>query len=444
MSEVRRDNRNRKLRDGEVQLPDGRYRYRYTGIDGKNYDVYSWKLEASDKTPSGKRDGPSLRQQEKQIALSLFEGVYANGGDLTVVELCEKYLATKTGVKPTTLAGYKTTMNVLRKQPFGNIRIDKIREIDAQLFLIKLQQEEGKSYSSIHCIRGVLRPAFKLAVKNDYIRKSPFEFPLADVLVDDSVRRESITREQQRKFLKFVKEDKHYCKYYDAIYTLFHTGIRISEFCGLTDKDVDMKARTITIDHQLQRMSNGTLYVQNPSSKKASTKTPAGVRVLPMMDDVYECFRHMIANRKTPRVEPVVDGYTGFLSLDKDGTPTVGMHWDHYFQRIVAKYNRIYKEEMPKVTPHVCRHTYCNNMAKSGMNPKVLQYLMGHSEISVTLDTYTHLKADDAREELENMKKTGETRLILSRVKWRFFSNLPSFYPRSLKRYANICGNTPK
>lgn len=54
-------------------------------------------------------------------------------------------------------------------------------------------------------------------------------------------------------------------------------------------------------------------------------------------------------------------------------------------------------------TPHVCRHTYCSNMAKSGMNPKVLQYLMGHSDISVTLNTYTHLKLDDAKEEMEKL-----------------------------------------
>lgn len=408
MSEVRRDNKNRRLRDGEVQPPDGRYRFRYKGIDGRVYDVYSWKLEASDKVPKGKRDKLSLRQQERQIAVALNDGIFANGGNLTVVQLCEKYLCTKTGVKPTTLAGYQTTMNVLKKQPFGNIRIDKIREIDAQQFLIKLQQEEGKSYSSIHSIRGVLRPAFKLAVKNDYIRKSPFEFPLADVLVDDSVRREAITRDQERKFLKFVKEDKHYCRYYDAIYILFHTGLRISEFCGLTLNDIDMKARTVSVNHQLQRMSNGTLYVQNPASKKATTKTPSGVRVLPMTDDVFECFQHMLDVRKVVKEEPVIDGYSGFLVLDKNGNPTVGMHWEHYFQHIVHKHNKIFKEELPKITPHVCRHTYCNNMAKSGMNPKILQYLMGHSDISVTLDVYAHLKTDDAREELENMKLQGK------------------------------------
>ena len=58
-----------------------------------------------------------------------------------------------------------------------------------------------------------------------------------------------------------------------------------------------------------------------------------------------------------------------------------------------------------KITPHVCRHTYCSNMAKSGMNPKTLQYLMGHSDIGVTLNTYTHLGAEDAREELVKYAK---------------------------------------
>lgn len=76
-----------------------------------------------------------------------------------------------------------------------------------------------------------------------------------------------------------------------------------------------------------------------------------------------------------------------------------------YFQHAVQKYNRIYRIQLPKITPHVCRHTYCSNMAKSGMNPKVLQYLMGHSDISVTLNTYTHLKLDDAIEEVEKLAK---------------------------------------
>ena len=181
------------------------------------------------------------------------------------------------------------------------------------------------------------------------------------------------------------------------MYILFKTGMRISEFTGLTLSDLDMEKRTISINHQLQK--TGTLvYIE-------STKTDAGTRVIPMQDDVYECFERIIAGRPKLKVEPVIDGYSGFLHFDKDGKPMVAMHWEKYFQHAVQKYNSIYRVQLPKITPHVCRHTYCSNMAKSGMNPKVLQYLMGHSDISVTLNVYTHMKLDDAWEEMENLSR---------------------------------------
>lgn len=102
--------------------------------------------------------------------------------------------------------------------------------------------------------------------------------------------------------------------------------------------------------------------------------------------------------------EPVVEGISGFLYLDKNKMPNVAMHWEKYFQHICRKNNRIYKTELPKITPHVCRHTYCTNMAKSGISPKTLQYLMGHSEIGITLNVYTHIKYDDAKADLKKLK----------------------------------------
>ena len=101
----------------------------------------------------------------------------------------------------------------------------------------------------------------------------------------------------------------------------------------------------------------------------------------------------------------MIDGYKGFLFLDKKDMPEVALHWEKHFEWALAKHNRIYKEQLPKITPHVCRHTYCSNMAKSGMNPKTLQYLMGHSDISVTMNVYTHIGFDDAEEELKRMEE---------------------------------------
>ena len=92
------------------------------------------------------------------------------------------------------------------------------------------------------------------------------------------------------------------------------------------------------------------------------------------------------------------------MFYDDNGMPLVAMHWEHRFNHMVSRYNEIYKVQMPNITPHVCRHTYCSNMAKSGMNPKTLQYLMGHSDIVVTLNVYTHVGLEDAEKELQKMQ----------------------------------------
>lgn len=395
MSGKRRDSKNRVLRNGESQRRDGRYAFKYIDTTGKPQFVYSWKLEKTDKTPQGKRDDLSLREKEKQIMKAIDDEIVPRGGEMTVLELVKKYLMQKTGVRHNTEANYNFVLNIIKKEDFGKKRIDKVKLSDAKCWLIKLQQD-GRGYSSIHSIRGVVRPAFQMAVDDDLIRKNPFEFQLATVVVNDSVTREAITRKQERAFLEFVVNDKHFCRYYEGIFILFKTGLRISEFVGLTLSDLDMQNRKISVNHQLQRKRNVEYVIED-------TKTSCGTREIPMTDEVYECFQRIISSRKKPRVEPIVGGKCGFLYLDKNDMPMVALHWEKYFQHICEKYNSIYRVQMPKVTPHVCRHTFCSNMAKSGMNPKTLQYLMGHSDISVTLNTYTHIGYDDAKEELKRV-----------------------------------------
>lgn len=394
MKSGRKDHKNRLLRAGESQDKEGRYRYSYYE-NGKQKSFYSWKLESTDKLPAGKKECVSLREQiEKLQKKQLLYGKYSESS-YTVLDLVERYIGLKTGVRKSTQAGYKTVINVLKKEEFGSRKISDIRISDAKLWLIQMQKS-GRGYSSIHTIRGVLRPAFQMAVDDDVLLKNPFEFQLATIIINDSIRREAIPKKQERMFLKFVKDDPHFSKYYEGIYILFKTGMRISEFCGLTIRDIDMKERTIDINHQLQRLSDME-YIIEP------TKTNAGKRVLPMTQDVYECFQTILKNRKAPKKEPMIGKYVGFLYLDKNGMPMVALHWQKYFDHICEKYNKIYREQIPKITPHVCRHTYCTNMALAGMSPKTLQYLMGHSEIGVTLDVYTHVSFEDARDEVEKM-----------------------------------------
>ena len=395
MSEKRRDNKGRVLRNGESQRKDGRFMYKYTDNAGNIKYVYSWKLVKTDTVPKGAKDDLSLREKEKLIHRDLEDDIVPCGGEMTVLDLVKKYVSQKTGVKHNTEANYNFVINIIKKEDFGKKRIDKVKLSDAKGWLIKLQSD-GRGYSTIHSVRGVVRPAFQMAVDDDLIRKNPFEFQLATVVVNDSVTREALTRKQERAFLKFVKEDKHFSRYYEGIYILFKTGLRISEFVGLTIADIDLKNGVIDVNHQLQRKRNMEYVIEE-------TKTECGTRLVPMTDEVKKCFRKIIENRKKPKTEPMIDGKVGFLYLDKNDMPMVALHWEKYFQHICEKYNKIYKAEMPKVTPHVCRHTFCSNMAKSGMNPKTLQKIMGHSDICVTLNTYTHVGFEDIQKEMKKI-----------------------------------------
>ena len=380
---------------------DGKYQFKYH-IAGKPHFVYSWKLEPTDKLPAGKKPCLSLRELEKQIGYDLESQLDPMKRNITVNELVERYLSTKTGAKHSTVANYNFVKNILKKEEFSETKIVNIKTSDAKLFLIKMQSD-GKGYSTVKSVRGVLRPAFQMAVDDDILNKNPFEFQLAGVVVNDSHTRTAITREQMRQFLKFVHDDNCYCKYYEVVYILFHTGMRISEFCGLTLKDIDLKNRIVNIDHQLQRTSDMQYVIE-------STKTNAGTRKLPITEKVARCFQAIIEDREPQQREKMIDGYAGFLFYDKDNNPLVAMHWEHRFNHMVQRYNDIYRIQIPNITPHVCRHTYCSNMAKSGMNPKTLQYLMGHSDIGVTLNTYTHLGLEDAEDELKRMEDLNNAR----------------------------------
>lgn len=403
----RRDKKNRVLRRGESQRPDGKYQFKYS-IDGIPHFVYSWRLEPTDKMPEGKKPTPSLREMEKAIGRDIESQLDPTCRNMTVMELVERYLSTKTGVKPSTKQNYGVIKNLLAKEEFSRKRIKEVKTSDAKLFLIKMQSD-GKRHSTIKSVRGVLRPAFQMAVGDDLLVKNPFGFELAGVVVNDSVTREAITKDQMRKFLKFVHDDNVYCKYYEAVYILFHTGMRISEFCGLTIKDIDFEHNVVTIDHQLQRMSNMERIIE-------PTKTRAGTRKLPITEDVAMMFRAIIEDRPKPKTEKMVCGYSGFLYLDKNDLPEVALHWEHRFRHMVNRYNEIYRVQMPKITPHVCRHTYCSNMAKAGMNPKTLQYLMGHSDIGVTMNTYTHLGLEDAQDEMIRMEELNAARAEVNKT----------------------------
>lgn len=384
MSKKRKDHKGRILKTGESQRKDLIYQYRYTDCRGKRQTIYDADLQA-------------LRRKEKEIQDEIDDGMDYEAGQITVVELLEKYISLKQGVRYNTKVGYQFVLNLVKKEDFGYRKISTVKVSDAKQWFMKLHKD-GRGYSTITSVRGVIKPAFQMACDEDAIRKNPFIFKLTDVVPNDSEQRLALTEEQLDAWMTFIRTDKTYAKYYDEFVVLLETGMRVSEFCGLTKKDLDFENRKIRVDHQLVRERGGKYYVEE-------TKTTSGCRFIPMTDLVYQSLKNMLARRPKVKKEPMVDGYTGFIMLDKNGNPKVALHIENEMRWAMKKYKKLYPDKpLPHITPHVFRHTFCTNYANAGMDIKNLQYLMGHSDAGVTLNVYTHASYNHAASQMVQIK----------------------------------------
>ena len=384
MQGKRKDVNGRVLRTGESQRKNLRYDYRYTDSFGKRRSIYANDLK-------------ELRKKEQILHQQQEAGINYATAKISVVELLERYIMLKQGVRYSTKVNYRFVLNLVKREEFGCRSIASIKISDAKLWFMKLQSD-GRSYSTISCIRGIVRPAFQMACDEDVIRKNPFNFGLAGVVTNDTVRRNALTEQEQSLFMTFVKNDPHYSRYYDEFNVLLGTGMRVSELCGLTKNDLDFENSKICVERQLTREKNGTYRVD-------TTKTASGIRFIPMSDSVEASFQRILKNRMTPKSERMVDGYTGFVFLDRNGNPMVSLHVENHMKWALKKYQRTHEIPLPPITPHVFRHTFCTNMANAGMDVKSLQYIMGHSDASVTMNVYTHTSFEHAKQSMQKIIK---------------------------------------
>ena len=380
MSAKRKDKKGRVLRTGESQRKDLTYQYRYTDSSGKRHTVYAPTLDG-------------LREKEKEINSAENAGASYNDGGITVIELLERYISLKQGVRYATTVGYGFVLSLVKKEAFGQRRIRDIKPSDAKLWFMKLQKD-GRGYSTITSVRGVVKPAFQMAYEEEILRRNPFDFKLSDVVPKDAYARDALTKAQQEQYLQFVQD----CggNYYDDIVILLGTGLRVSELYGLTRADIDFDRRCIHVRRQLCRTAEKPYFVTPP-------KTKSGIRNVPMTDAVYMALMRVVKGRTSPKVELLVDGHSGFLFLDKSGMPKVAMHLENYMRGLQARFEQAYGKPVPRITPHVLRHTFCTNVQQAGLDVKSLQYLMGHSNASVTLDVYTHSSFDSVERSFEQI-----------------------------------------
>ncbi|MDC2929566.1 site-specific integrase [Clostridioides difficile] len=395
MKEKRRDNKGRILHTGESQRTDGKYLYKYVDAFGNTKYVYAWRLTPTDVTPKGKRHDISLREKEEQIRKDLLDGIDSTGKKMTLCQLYAKQNAQRANVKKSTQKQREQLMRLLKEDKLGARSIDSIKPSDAKEWALRMK-ENGFSYNTINNHKRSLKASFYIAIQDDYVRKNPFDFKLGEVIEDDTKEKVALTEEQEQSLLSFVKTDNVYHKYYDDVLILLKTGLRISELCGLTIADIDFKNEVINIDHQLLKSKELGYYIETP-------KTKSGIRQVPLSEETIKAFQRVIKSR--PKKKPIeIDGHSDFVFVNTKGKPKVAIDYSTLFVRMVKKYNKHHEDTpLPHITPHTLRHTFCTRLASRNMNPKDLQYIMGHSNISITMNWYAHASIDTAKSEVQRL-----------------------------------------
>lgn len=407
MADRRKDHKGRTLKVGESQRKDLSYQYRYTDVLGKRHAIYSWRLLPSDKTPVGKKDDKSLREKESEIELMLSQGMTGLGSEFTLNEMFEFYISNKKH------KGRKLTENTIRNYTamynkhvsdsiLGNMKISDIRKINITYFYEQLQ-EKGISYGTVSFYHKLLSSVFNMAVDNELIRNNPTKRAL-EVVEGTHQKREALTRKQQEGLLTYLY--KHDRDMYRKVAFLIGTMCRVSEFAGLTWEDIDMKNRIIVIDHQLQYKKIGG---DNFDFHITSTKN-THTRKIPMTDDVYDVLSELHKYFFILRKDYCVDGKKDFLFYSKSGKLLNITSFNYDLKKAVEKYNETAEYKIDRISAHTLRHTGCTRDAEDGMDIKVLQYIMGHSNTQITNNVYNHVNEERAASEVVNVAERRRNR----------------------------------
>ena len=388
----------------EDQRADGRYRYRYTDKYGKRRDIYAWKLVPTDKTPAGKKEDLSLREKIREIERDTMDGIDTYTSHSSVNELIEAYLKLKIQLAVTTKENYHHMWEKNIKDSFiGKARVCDVKKSDIQRFYAYLKEERNFTTNTIQLYQNLLFPAFQMAVDDSVIRLNPCRNCMKDYARGSmSSTKLPLSRVEQEKLLKFVKEDYIYKPSYPLIAFLLGTGCRISEALGMTWDDINFEERYVSVNHQViyKKKDGAVVYFAAPTKTKKERKVPIQKDLLEILrklrDDTYFI-------SKASGFE--VDGYSNFVFINNAGKLKTQHTIVRTFHGIRDAYNKeetakAYEESrepvlLPDFTPHTLRHTFCTRMAENGVDVKVLQEIMGHANISVTMQVYNH--ADFAR-----------------------------------------------
>ena len=404
MAQARKDLRGRALRKGEVQrASDKRYMYTYTDPLGRRKFIYA-------------NDLATLREKEKQLMKDQLDGLdlYV-AGKATINDVFDRYMSTKYDLRETTRSNYLYIWEHFVKDTFGKKRIADIKFSDLlQYYLYLLNDEEIAlgTLDSVHCL---IHPTFQLAVRDEIIRHNPSDGVMKEVSKRAGKSRgvrHALTLEQQRAFMDYIANHPVYYHWWPLFTVLLGTGCRIGEGLGLRWQDLDFEKRTISINHSLVYYPEGSS--RRSVLKVSKPKTEAGIRIIPMLDIVYDAFQMELEEQEETGYNQIeIDGMTGFIFTNRNGSAPNPQTVNRTIKRIISSYNadevvrakRQRREPviLPDFSCHHLRHTFCTRLCENETNLKVIQTIMGHRNIETTMDIYAEATEQKKQESIERL-----------------------------------------
>lgn len=413
----RRDTKNRLLGKGEYQKSDGRYMYRYVDSKGNSRFVYSWTLTQTDRPPKGKHSEKCLRELEKEIAKDLQDEIDSfKAKKMTLNAFYEDYIEQKQELKTSTRTNYKYMYKKYVWDSIGRRKLPEIKYSDIKKFYNHLIREVGFKPNSMETIHTILHPIFAAAVRDGYIRVNPTDGVMAEIKKSndwEKPKRHALSVSEQEAFVEFTKSHSVYSHWLPLFTVLLGTGCRVGEIVGLTWDDCDFKNGIININHSLiyrpdEYTGKSGFYISTP-------KTKAGEREIPM----FEAVRKALLNERMRQMregfnQTVIDGYSGFIFSNRFN----GVLSPHNINRAIERITRDYNVEeselaarqnrepllLPHFSVHNLRHTFCTRMCENESNIKVIQEIMGHSDISTTMDVYNEATRDKKKESFAGLE----------------------------------------
>lgn len=369
MTTKRKDKNHIVLKKGEsYRESDKRYSYRWTDSFGKRHSVYAKTLN-------------QLRKKEAEIVKDITDGIRPESSSITLNDIFEIWKDTKRGLKDTTIRSYRYTYEQYIKSQLGRKPVNSIKKSDIKRFYNDLVEGQGFGINTINRIQSVLHQVFSVAVDDCYIRSNPSNGAISDLKKSKGLtakKRKALTLEEEKIFLDFIKDSTRFSRWYSIFVVMLGTGMRVGEVTGLRWQDIDFGDNVININHALVYSPNSdgkfVFKISNP-------KTEASVRSVPMMRAVRDI---LLRESATPA------GNTEFIFTNRAGNPHYQTALNDAINNIVRSCNEEYGYDiLPHFSCHTLRHTFATRMCERGVNMKVVQDVLGHTDISITMNIYT-------------------------------------------------------